>query len=138
MPHAIEMHAGCMQACMHDGICRSLWRRHGGEWRGPDPPTSVQTPLGISANPLKSFFTYRGGGSPCMYIVTFTAHQQRNMVRTPPLFWGWRRHWARRLQDAATCMLQHAGGCTLQQQHACNLHAGCMQPALRFKCSRLR
>ena len=28
-----------------------------------------------------------------MYIVTFTAHQQRNMVRTPPLFWGWRRHW---------------------------------------------
>ena len=27
-----------------------------GEWRGPDPPTSVQTPLGISANPLKSFF----------------------------------------------------------------------------------
>ena len=23
-----------------------------------------------------------------MYIVTFTAHQQRNMVRIPPLFWA--------------------------------------------------
>ena len=23
-----------------------------------------------------------------MYIVTFTAHQQRNMVRTPPHFFG--------------------------------------------------
>ena len=65
-----------------------------GEWRGPDPPTSVQTPLGISANPLKSVFLHigGGGGTPCMYIVTFTAHQQRNMVRTPPLFWGWRCH----------------------------------------------
>ena len=58
---------------------------------GSGPPTSVQTLLGISANPLKSFFTYRGV-IPCMYIITFTAHQQRNMVRTLPLFWGWRRH----------------------------------------------
>ena len=26
-----------------------------------------------------------------MYIITFTAHQQRKMVRTPT-FLGWRRH----------------------------------------------
>ena len=51
---------------------------------GPDPPTSIQTPLGISANPLKFFLHI--GGTPCMYIVTFTAHQQRNMVRTPHFF----------------------------------------------------
>ena len=65
-----------------------------GGMEGSGPPTSVQTPLGISANPLKSFFHIwgGGGGTSCMYIVTFTAHQQRNMVRTPPLFWSWRRH----------------------------------------------
>ena len=27
-----------------------------------------------------------GIDAPGMYIVTFTAHQQRNMVRTPPTF----------------------------------------------------
>ena len=34
------------------------WRRHGGEWRGPDPPppTSIQTPLGISAKSVEKFF----------------------------------------------------------------------------------
>ena len=30
-------------------------------------------------------------GIPCMFTVTFTAHQQRKMVRTPT-FLGWRRH----------------------------------------------
>ena len=57
-----------------------------GGMEGSGPPTFVQTPLGIIANPLKSFFTYRGGGTPCMYIVTSTAHLQRNMVRTPHFF----------------------------------------------------
>ena len=45
-------------------------------------PNNVQTPLEISANPLKSLF-YIYGGTSCMYIVTITAHQQRKMVRTP-------------------------------------------------------
>ena len=40
------------------------------------------------------------------------------------------------MQEVAGCSNLHAGGCRLQQ-HACSLHAGCMQPALRFKCSRL-
>ena len=37
------------------------WRRHGGEWEGPDPPTSVQTHPEIRANPLRSVL-YIGGG----------------------------------------------------------------------------
>ena len=57
------------------------------------PPLLFRPLLGLAQIRWKVFFTYRGGGFPCMYIVTFTAHQQRNMVRTPPLFWGWRRHW---------------------------------------------
>ena len=36
--------------------------------RGSGPPTSIQTPLEISANSLKSFFTYLGGGIPHVYI----------------------------------------------------------------------
>ena len=40
------------------------------------------------------------------------------------------------MQEVAGCSNLHAGGCRLQQ-HACSPHAGCMQPALRFKCSRL-
>ena len=32
-----------------------------------------------------------GGGVSCMYIVTFTAHQQRKIVRTP-LILSWRHH----------------------------------------------
>ena len=55
------------------------------------PPLLFRPLLGLAQIRWKVFFTYRGG-TPCMYIVTFTAHQQRNMVRTPPLFWGWRRH----------------------------------------------
>ena len=42
------------------------------------------------------------------------------------------------LQPATSCIggcrHLHAGGCTLQQ-HACSMHAGFIQPALRFKCS---
>ena len=39
------------------------WRHHGGEWEGPDPPTSVQTPSEIRANPLRSvLYIYIGGG----------------------------------------------------------------------------
>ena len=59
------------------------------------PPFLFRPLLGSAQIRWKVFFTYRGG-TPCMYIVTFTAHQQRNMVRTPPLFWGWRRHWGHR------------------------------------------
>ena len=55
----------------------------GGDW----PPNFVQTPSEISTNLLKSFFLYMEGGIACMYIVTFTAHQQRKMVRTPTFFW---------------------------------------------------
>ena len=53
------------------------------EWVGPTPPppTYVQTPLEMSANPLKSLF-YIGGGISCMYTVTYIADQQRKMVRT--------------------------------------------------------
>ena len=63
------------------------WRRHGGEWRGPDPPTSVQTPLGISANPLKSFFTY-GGGVPQVCILSLLMLTSKETWFGPPHFFG--------------------------------------------------
>ena len=37
---------------------------------GSGPPTYIQTPLEISAKPLKSLFLYIEVGVPCMYIVT--------------------------------------------------------------------
>ena len=40
-----------------------------GGMEGSGPPTSVQTPLGISANPLKSFFSHIGGGVPHVCIL---------------------------------------------------------------------
>ena len=46
-----------------------------GEWVGPDPPTSVQTPPEICANPLKSVL-YIGG----------PMHVYCNFL--PPLFWA--------------------------------------------------
>ena len=82
-----------MKRC--DPLCASisgqLWRRHEVN-RGPDPPTYVQTPPEISANPLKSDLYRRGCTLQCMNIVTFTAHQVRKKFRTPT-FLGWRRHW---------------------------------------------
>ena len=59
------------------------WRRHGG-MGGPDPPLLFRPLLRLAQIRWKVFFYI--WGIPCMYIVTFTAHQQRNMVRTPPLF----------------------------------------------------
>ena len=42
---------------------------------------------------VEKFFLYNYiGGVPCMYIVTFTAHQQRNIFRTPHFF-GLATHW---------------------------------------------
>ena len=55
---------------------------------GPLPPTYVQTPPEISANSLKSFFIHGVGGIPCMYIVTFTARQQRKNGSDPHFFWA--------------------------------------------------
>ena len=67
-----------------------------GEWRGPDPPpTSVQTPLGISANPLKSFFSHIGG-YPMYVYCNFYCSPAMKHGSDPPLFWGWRRHWGPR------------------------------------------
>ena len=48
-----------------------------------------------------------------MYIVTFSAHLQRNMVWTPPLFWGWRRHCSNIIEifvESALC-------CTVNLHH---------------------
>ena len=59
------------------------WRRHGGNG-GPDPPLLFRPLLGLAQIRWKVFLHI--GGTPCMYIVTFTAHQQRNMVRTPHFF----------------------------------------------------
>ena len=52
------------------------------------PPTSVQTPLGISANPLKSFFfTYRG--VPHVYIYcNFYCSPGKKHGSDPPTFLG--------------------------------------------------
>ena len=54
-----------------------------GERAGPDPPLLFIPLLGLSQIRWIVFFHIYGGGILCMYIVTFTAHQQRNMVRTP-------------------------------------------------------
>ena len=65
-----------------------------GGMEGSGPPHFCSDPSWDYRKSVEKFFLHiGGGGTPCMYIVTFTAHQQRNMVRTPPLFWGWRRHW---------------------------------------------
>ena len=64
-----------------------------GGMEGSGPPHFCSDPSWDQRKSVEKFFLHvGGGGTPCMYIVTFTAHQQRNMVRTPPLFWGWRRH----------------------------------------------
>ena len=44
------------------------------------PPTNVQTPPEISANPL-DFFMHEGGVFHVCIIVTFAAHQQRKIFR---------------------------------------------------------
>ena len=62
------------------------WRRHGGEWEGPDPPTSIQTPPEICANPLRSVLYIGGGGVPCMYIVTFYCSPAKKNCSDPPTF----------------------------------------------------
>ena len=63
---------------------KSVASLRGSGWDRSRSPTFVQSsdPSGISANPLKIyFFTY--GGSHVCTVVTFTADEQRNMVRTP-------------------------------------------------------
>ena len=74
----------CVLTSIHLSI-HTLWLMLSGVATGGEGsrPTSVHTPLGISANPLKSYFFIWGIPFPYMYIVAFTAHQQRNMVQTP-------------------------------------------------------
>ena len=54
------------------------WRRHRGNGWVRTPPLLFRPLLGSA-----QIHFLHIGGTPCMYIVTFTAHQQRNMVRTP-------------------------------------------------------
>ena len=54
---------------------------------GSGPPTSVQTPPEICANPLRSVLCI-GGGVPCMYIVTFYCSPATKKFSDPPLFWA--------------------------------------------------
>ena len=58
-----------------------------GEWEGPDPPTSVQTPPEIRANPLRSVL-YIGGGGPMHVYCNFLLLTSKKIVRTPPFFWA--------------------------------------------------
>ena len=51
------------------------------------------------------------GGIPCMYIVTFSAHQQRNMVRTPHFSGaveatGWREAYVVAKFELAKCLME--------------------------------
>ena len=75
-----------------DENMNSQWRRHGGEWGGPDPPTSVQTPPEISANPLKMFIYIGGGGYPIHVYWNFYCSPAKKYGSDPPLFLGWLRH----------------------------------------------
>ena len=59
-----------------------------GGMEGSGPPTSIQTPLGISANPLKSFFTYRGGGCPMYVYCNFYCSPAKKHGSDPPTFLG--------------------------------------------------
>ena len=55
---------------------------------GVRTPTSVQTPLEISANPLKSFITYRGGGYPMYVYCNFYCSPAKKHGLDPPTFLG--------------------------------------------------
>ena len=53
------------------------------------PSTFVQTPCEISANPLKTFFIYRG--CPMYAYCNFYCSSAKKNCSDPPLFLGWRR-----------------------------------------------
>ena len=57
---------------------------------GSGPPTSVQTPPEIRANPLKRvLYIGGGGGVPCMYIVIFYCSPAKKNCSDPPhFFWA--------------------------------------------------
>ena len=91
--HLSYLASSCMSSStVLDGvnIKSAQWRHHG--IGGFGPPTLVQTPPGISANQLKSYFIYIRW-YPMHVNCNFYCHQQRNIVRIPHFFWGWRRHW---------------------------------------------
>ena len=75
-----HLHKVCWsQSFLHTGM--SISGVATGEWVGPNPPLLFRPLLGLAQIRWKVFLHI--GGIPCMYIVNFTTHQQRNMVRTP-------------------------------------------------------
>ena len=63
----------------------------GGEWES-GPPTSVQTPPEICANPLRSVLYIGGGGGPMHVYCNFLLLTSKKNCSDPPLFLGWRSH----------------------------------------------
>ena len=63
------------------------WRRHGGEWRGPDPPILFRPLLGLAQIRWKAFFTYRGG-YPMYVYCNFYCSPAKKHGSDPPHFFG--------------------------------------------------
>ena len=83
---------------------------------GSGPPTFVQTPHGICANPLRSVLYI--GGPKHVYCI-FSLLTSKEKIFGPPLFWGWWGHCPIHLSLAA---LMSARFSPLTSKHAITWH----------------